>query len=126
MVYAWYGQHGTVNMVLEYGTVNVVLQHGVVWYGRALVPFYRIILPTFNMFTYKRENLGDHIDYGQRMTVCVDTVIVQYESECHTTAQHGAARRGTPLHATARHRTARHRTARHGANGGQPNGKWVG
>jgi hypothetical protein len=36
--------------------------------GRALVPFYRIILPTFNMFTYKRENLGDHIDYGQRMT----------------------------------------------------------
>jgi hypothetical protein len=41
--------------------------------GEALVPYYRQILPTFNMFKGKRcnirinsVNIGDKIDYGQR------------------------------------------------------------
>lgn len=41
--------------------------------GEALVPYYRQILPIFNMFKNKRcknfvivVNLGDKIDYGQR------------------------------------------------------------
>jgi len=41
--------------------------------GEALVPYYRQILPVFNMFKNKRSNLmfnivniGDKIDYGQR------------------------------------------------------------
>ena len=41
--------------------------------GEALVPYYRQILPVFNMFKNKRckiannaVNLGDKIDYGQR------------------------------------------------------------
>ena len=41
--------------------------------GEALVPYYRQILPIFNMFKNKRRillhnpvNLGDKIDYGQR------------------------------------------------------------
>lgn len=41
--------------------------------GQALVPYYRQILPVFNMFKNKRRiyqiilvNIGDKIDYGQR------------------------------------------------------------
>lgn len=33
--------------------------------GESLVPYYRQILPVFNMFKNKRVNLGDHIEYGQ-------------------------------------------------------------
>ena len=36
--------------------------------GEALVPYYRQLLPIFNLFktTHKRKNCGDNIDYGQR------------------------------------------------------------
>jgi hypothetical protein len=34
--------------------------------GEALVPYYRQILPIFNLFKNKRKNLGDKIDYSQR------------------------------------------------------------
>jgi len=34
--------------------------------GEALVPYYRQILPVFNMFRSKRLNIGDKIDYSQR------------------------------------------------------------
>eukprot|EP00742_Colponemidia_sp_Colp-10_P000519 GILJ01000565.1.p1 GENE.GILJ01000565.1~~GILJ01000565.1.p1 ORF type:complete len:262 (-),score=48.83 GILJ01000565.1:195-911(-) len=34
--------------------------------GEALVPYYRQILPVFNMFKNKRVNTGDKIDYSQR------------------------------------------------------------
>ena len=34
--------------------------------GEALVPFYRQLLPTLNVFKAKRVSLGDKIDYGQR------------------------------------------------------------
>jgi len=34
--------------------------------GEALVPYYRQILPVFNLFKSNNQNLGDHIDYGQR------------------------------------------------------------
>jgi len=34
--------------------------------GEALVPYYRQILPVFNLFKSKRLNLGDKIDYSQR------------------------------------------------------------
>ena len=34
--------------------------------GEALVPYYRQILPVFNLFKVKNFNLGDKIDYGQR------------------------------------------------------------
>jgi len=34
--------------------------------GEALVPYYRQILPIFNLFKYKRLNIGDKIDYSQR------------------------------------------------------------
>jgi len=34
--------------------------------GEALVPYYRQILPVFNLFKNKRLNLGDKIDYSQR------------------------------------------------------------
>lgn len=35
--------------------------------GEALVPYYRQILPVFNLFKSKSKNLGDKIDYGQRL-----------------------------------------------------------
>merc|ERR1740138_315123 len=34
--------------------------------GEALVPYYRQLLPIFNIFKSKNSNLGDLIDYGQR------------------------------------------------------------
>jgi len=34
--------------------------------GEALVPYYRQILPIFNLFKTKNMNLGDKIDYSQR------------------------------------------------------------
>ena len=34
--------------------------------GEALVPYYRQILPMFNLFKRKTLNIGDKIDYGQR------------------------------------------------------------
>lgn len=34
--------------------------------GEALVPYYRQILPTFNLLKTKNVNIGDQIDYGQQ------------------------------------------------------------
>jgi len=34
--------------------------------GEALVPYYRQILPVFNIFKNNKNNIGDAIDYGQR------------------------------------------------------------
>merc|ERR1712028_145994 len=34
--------------------------------GEALVPYYRQILPIFNIFKNKNLNIGDKIDYSQR------------------------------------------------------------
>merc|ERR1719199_1687695 len=34
--------------------------------GEALVPYYRQILPIFNIFKNCNQNLGDQIDYAQR------------------------------------------------------------
>jgi hypothetical protein len=34
--------------------------------GEALVPYYRQILPIFNLFKTKNKHLEDNIDYGQR------------------------------------------------------------
>lgn len=34
--------------------------------GEALVPYYRQILPVFNIFKNKNQNIGDAIDYSQR------------------------------------------------------------
>jgi hypothetical protein len=34
--------------------------------GEALVPYYRQILPVFNIFKGKNANIGDNIDYAQR------------------------------------------------------------
>merc|ERR1719498_594862 len=34
--------------------------------GEALVPYYRQLLPIFNIYKNNNKNLGDKIDYGQR------------------------------------------------------------
>ncbi|KAK2959229.1 putative flagellar/basal body protein, PACRG family protein [Blattamonas nauphoetae] len=34
--------------------------------GESLVPYYRQILPMFNLFKQSNFNIGDHIEYGQR------------------------------------------------------------
>jgi len=53
-------------------TVLKVLQQMVVsgeMIGEALVPYYRQILPIFNLFKSKNQNLGDGIDYGQQKRI---------------------------------------------------------
>ena len=37
--------------------------------GEALVPYYRQILPIFNLLKTKNSNLGDKIEYGQRKSL---------------------------------------------------------
>lgn len=46
--------------------VNCDAQNGAGLIGQALVPYYRQVLPVFNIFINNNENLGDGIDYSQR------------------------------------------------------------
>ena len=43
--------------------------------GAALVPYYRQILPTLNLFKNKNENVGDSIVYAQRKRLCLGDLI---------------------------------------------------
>ena len=43
--------------------------------GKALVPYYRQLLPTFALFIGRNKNLGDRIDYGQRKGFCLGELI---------------------------------------------------
>lgn len=43
--------------------------------GEALVPYYRQILPIFNIYKNKNINLGDHIDYSQRKKLTLGDLI---------------------------------------------------
>ena len=43
--------------------------------GEALVPYYRQILPIFNLYKNNNKNLGDSIDYGQRQYTCLGELI---------------------------------------------------
>lgn len=45
--------------------------------GEALVPYYRQILPIFNIYKNKNDNLGDHIDYNQRKRMCIGDLIAE-------------------------------------------------
>jgi len=45
--------------------------------GEALVPYYRQILPIFNLYKMKNCNLGDKIMYGQRKGVVLGDLIQQ-------------------------------------------------
>lgn len=55
--------------------VNISGGQGLI--GQALVPYYRQILPVFNIFINNNENLGDAIDYGQRKKQNLGDLIVQ-------------------------------------------------
>ena len=62
------------------GTVLKVLQQMVVsgeMIGEALVPYYRQILPIFNLFKSKNKNLGDGIDYSQQKRKTLGDLIVE-------------------------------------------------
>jgi hypothetical protein len=59
-------------------TVLKVLQQLVVsgdLIGEALVPYYRQILPAFNLFKQRNANLGDQIEYSQRRKKCLGDLI---------------------------------------------------
>lgn len=43
--------------------------------GEALVPYYRQILPIFNLYKMKNKNTGDKIDYSQRKMVNLGELI---------------------------------------------------
>lgn len=45
--------------------------------GEALVPYYRQLLPVFNLFISNRVNLGDQIDYGQRKKENLSDLIME-------------------------------------------------
>ena len=43
--------------------------------GEAMVPYYRQILPVFNLFKNKNLNIGDKIDYSQRKKLALGDLI---------------------------------------------------
>jgi hypothetical protein len=43
--------------------------------GEALVPYYRQILPVFNLFRSRNHNTSDYIDYSQRKRMCMGDLI---------------------------------------------------
>ena len=43
--------------------------------GEALVPYYRQILPIFNLYKNNNKNLGDSIDYAQKQYTCLGELI---------------------------------------------------
>jgi hypothetical protein len=43
--------------------------------GEALVPYYRQILPIFNIFRAQNHNIGDQMDYSQRKRMCLGELI---------------------------------------------------
>jgi hypothetical protein len=43
--------------------------------GEALVPYYRQILPIFNLFKNSTKNIGDSMDYGQRRRLSLGELI---------------------------------------------------
>ena len=43
--------------------------------GEALVPYYRQILPIFNIYRSSNWNIGDHIEYGQRKKLILGDLI---------------------------------------------------
>merc|ERR1712194_369157 len=43
--------------------------------GESLVPYYRQLLPTFNVFKMTNNNIGDQIDYAQRKERCLGDLI---------------------------------------------------
>ncbi|KAF8060600.1 Pacrg [Scenedesmus sp. PABB004] len=43
--------------------------------GQALVPYYRQLLPIFNLYITRNKNLGDGIDYGQQQYDCLGELI---------------------------------------------------
>lgn len=56
---------------------DVAVSRGVGLIGQALVPYYRQILPVFNIFINNNENLGDGIDYSQRKRKNLGELIIQ-------------------------------------------------
>lgn len=45
--------------------------------GESLVPYYRQLLPVFNLLRARTKNLGDGIDYGQRKAGDIGTLITE-------------------------------------------------
>jgi len=45
--------------------------------GEALVPYYRQLLPIFNLYKLRNRNLGDGIDYAQKSYDCIGELIAE-------------------------------------------------
>jgi hypothetical protein len=56
---------------------DVAVSGGAGLIGQALVPYYRQILPVFNLFINNNENLGDGIDYSQRKRMNLGMLIIE-------------------------------------------------
>ena len=52
---------------------RLVIEHPNI--GEDLVPFFRQLLPVFNLFRTKNQNIGDKIDYSQRKNECLGDLI---------------------------------------------------
>eukprot|EP00640_Fibrocapsa_japonica_P006213 CAMPEP_0113939578 /NCGR_PEP_ID=MMETSP1339-20121228/5881_1 /TAXON_ID=94617 /ORGANISM="Fibrocapsa japonica" /LENGTH=123 /DNA_ID=CAMNT_0000943135 /DNA_START=57 /DNA_END=425 /DNA_ORIENTATION=+ /assembly_acc=CAM_ASM_000762 len=54
---------------------EIILQNPVV--GQALVPYYRQLLPIFNLFKNNNTNIGDFIEYDQRLRMNMGDLILE-------------------------------------------------
>ncbi|CAM9340222.1 unnamed protein product, partial [Ectocarpus fasciculatus] len=74
-------EHGVIVKVLKIMQALVICDSpdkgGAGLIGQALVPYYRQLLPVFNIFINNNENLGDGIDYGQRKRMNLGELITE-------------------------------------------------
>jgi Parkin co-regulated protein len=52
---------------------KLVLKHPKI--GESLVPYYRQLLPMFNLFKTTNKNIGDNIEFGQRKDQNIGDII---------------------------------------------------
>ena len=65
------------NILQKLVTCDAVLPGGTGLCGQALVPYYRQLLPIFNVFIHNNDNLGDQMDYSQRKSKSLGELVMQ-------------------------------------------------
>jgi len=60
------------------GAAGHAAGHSPTLIGAALLPYYRQLLPTLNLFAQRNLNLGDGIDYGQRFNRSIGESIAEF------------------------------------------------
>lgn len=65
------------NILQKLVTCDAVLPGGSGLCGQALVPYYRQLLPVFNVFIHNNDNIGDQMDYSQQNSKSLGELVMR-------------------------------------------------